>query len=97
MCMMKFLVKDILKLVNHPSSKKLRVLEKNFAIDDNGHIFFLLTPNNRIEPRKYFWEEILQNQELIDSIEVDSLKFMLQVMDELRKARAAKKNTPLEI
>ena len=94
---MKFLVKDILKLVNHPSSKKLRVLEKNFAIDDNGHIFFLLTPNNRIEPRKYFWEEILQNQELIDSIENDSLEFMLQVMDELRKARTTMKNTTVEI
>lgn len=94
---MKFLVKDILKLVNHPSSKKLRVLEKNFAIDDNGHIFFLLTPNNRIEPRKYFWEEILQNQELIDSIENDSLEFMIQVMDELRKARTTMKNTTVEI
>lgn len=83
--------------MNHPSSKKLRVLEKNFAIDDNGHIFFLLTPNNRIEPRKYFWEESLQNQELIDSIESDSLEFMLQVMDELRKALATITNTPVEI
>jgi hypothetical protein len=94
---MKFLVKDILKLVNHPSSKKLRVLEKNFAIDDNGHIFFLLTPNNIIEPRKYFWEDIVQNRDLIDSIETDSLEFMLQVMDELRRARATMKNTSVEI
>ena len=85
---MRYLVKDILKLVNHPDSKKLKLVEKTFAIDDNGHIFFLLTPGNVMIPQKYFWEEILENKELLDSIENDSLKFMLETIEKLRQSKS---------
>lgn len=85
---MRYLVKDILKLVNHPNSKKLKLVEKTVAVDDNGHIFFLLTPGNIMIPQKYFWEEILKDEELLDSIEDDSLQVMLDNVEKLRQSKS---------
>lgn len=83
---MKFLVKDILRLINSPSSNKLKLIDKTFAIDENGRIFFVLTPLNKLVPQKYYLEEILENQSLLENIEQTSLNLILDVFERVKEA-----------
>ncbi len=83
---MKFLVKDILRLINNPNSDRLKLIDKTFAIDENGRIFFVLTPLNKLVPQKYYLEEILENQSLLENIEQSSLNLILDVFERIKEA-----------
>lgn len=93
---MKFLVKDILRLINSHSSNKLKLIDKTFAIDDNGRIFFVLTPLNKLVPQKYYLEEILENKSLLDNIEQSSLNLILDVFERVKEATMSAQTTEAE-
>jgi hypothetical protein len=93
---MKFLVKDILRLINNSDSNKLKLIDKTFAIDDNGRIFFVLTPLNKFVPQKYYLEEILENKSLLDNIEQSSLNLILDVFERVKEATMSAQITEAE-
>lgn len=65
-------------------SLRLKLLEKSCYINDEGRICFLLTLNDRILPKEYKWEEILADQQLLQSIEEDSLQYMRSAISEIQ-------------
>lgn len=65
------------------NSLQLKLVEKSCYINDDGRICFLLTLNDRISPQEYRWEYILSSQQLLQSIEEDSMQYMRSAIAEI--------------
>ena len=63
---------------------KLKLINQDFFIDDDGKVCFVVTPTNSCAPEVLLLEDVLEDQKLQNKIETKSLIYILEIFLKVR-------------
>lgn len=64
-----------------------KLVDKDFLVNTDGRVYFVITPTTKFHPQNFFLEELMENKYLLNELDRDSFQFVFRIVGYVRGLR----------